>query len=141
MNGISHFRRTLAVTALSAAALAAGCSQRLTPARAGTIIRHSKAFLSGSVESHPVFDRVTALRTPDAAKGDEGDSCIAEFSYHWPAGSNSAGIGVPAPQTGRVYLRKSGEAWAVDDERSRTLIPSWPQLPAGSRPFGLGAPP
>lgn len=129
-------RRVAAVTALFALAFAAGCTERLTPARAGTILRHSKAFLSGSYESHPVFDGVTAVLTPDgaiAAKAGEGDSCIAEFSYHWPAASGF-------PRTARVFLRRSGGGWAVDDERSRTLVPSWPQLPGGSASFGPAAP-
>jgi hypothetical protein len=130
-------RREVALLALCV--LGVGCSERLTPARAGTIIRHSKAFLSGPPESHPVFDRVSVLlvgsegRTPDRQ---EGDSYIAEFSYHWPADLKTDGARQPSAElTARVFLRRSGNSWAVDDDRSRTLIPSWPQLPKTTNPF------
>jgi hypothetical protein len=124
---------------LALCVLGVGCSERLTPSRAGTIIRHSKAFLSGPPESHPVFDRVSALLVgsegsmPDRQ---EGDSYIAEFSYHWPEGLKADGARRPVSElTARVFLRRSGNSWAVDDDRSRTLIPSWPQLPKTPTPF------
>jgi hypothetical protein len=117
-----------------------GCSERLTPSRAGTIIRHSKAFLSGSPESHPVFDKVSALLagsegwTPERQ---EGDSYIAEFSYHWPEDPRAGGAGRGVSVlTGRVVLRRSGNSWAVDDDRSRALEPLWPRLPKTENPFG-----
>lgn len=113
--------------------LAVGCSEPLTPSRAATIIRHSKAFLSGSPESQPVFDKVSALLTAagDRTSGSqEGDSCIAEFSYHWLEGRTAEGAGQTSSElTARVVLRRLGNSWAVDDERSRALVPSWPQLP------------
>lgn len=109
------------------------CSERLTPSRAGTIIRHSKAFLSGSPESHPVFDGVSALlagverSTPER---DESDSYIAVFTYHWPEERESEAAGRSAPElTARAVLRRSGNSWAVDDNQSRALDPSWPRLP------------
>ena len=119
--------------------LGVGCSDRMTPSRAGTIIRHSKAFLSGPPESLPVFDRVTALLTgPErSTQGPrEGDSYIAEFSYHWPEDPKAAG----APRgvlelTAKVVLRRSGDSWAVDDDRTRALDPSWPRLPRTLNPF------
>jgi hypothetical protein len=116
-----------------------GCSERLTPSRAGTIIRHSKAFLSGSPESQPVFDGVSALLTGSGGstpERQEGDSYIAEFSYHWPADANAGGVGRPVYDlTARVFLRRSGNGWAVDDDRSKALVPSWPRLPKTPNPF------
>ena len=116
-----------------------GCSERLTPSRAGTIIRHSKAFLSGSPESHPAFDRVSALLTGSggpAPERQEGDSYIVEFSYHWPADPKAGGGGRPVYELkARVFLRRSGNGWAVDDDRSKALVPSWPQLPKTPNPF------
>lgn len=130
-------RREVALLALCV--FGVGCSERLTPSRAGTIIRHSKAFLSGPPESHPVFDRVSALVAGSEGwtpEGQEGDSYIAEFSYHWPEGPLAEGAGRPVSElTARVFLRRSGNGWAVDDDRSRALIPSWPQLPRTPTPF------
>ena len=124
------------VALLALCVFSAGCSERLTPSRAGTIIRHSKAFLSGPPESLPVFDRVSALlpapedRTPE---GQEADSYIAEFSYHWPEDPKAEGAGRGGSErTARVVLRRSGNGWDVDDERSRALDPSWPRLPRTS---------
>ena len=120
-------------------ALAVGCSDRLTPSRAGTIIRHSKAFLSGSPESQPVLDRVSSLLT--GSKGltparQEGDSCVAVIVYHWPERAVVGGSGRPGPDlTAMIVLSRSGNGWAVDDERSRALTPSWPQLPRTPNPF------
>jgi hypothetical protein len=127
------------VALLALCVFGAGCSERLTPSRAGTIIRHSKAFLSGPPESHPVFDRLSALltgsegRTPERQ---EGDSYIAEFSYHWPEDPKAAGAGRGVSElTARVFLRRSGNGWAVDDDRSRVLDPSWPRLPRTPNSF------
>jgi hypothetical protein len=124
-------RREVALLALCV--FGVGCSERLTPSRAGTIIRHSKAFLSGVPEGQPVFDGVSALltdtegRTPERQ---EGDSYIAEFSYHWPEDPKSKGPGRSVAElTARIFLRRSGNGWAVDDDRSRALVPSWPRLP------------
>lgn len=117
--------------------LGTGCSEALTPARAGTIIRHSKAFLSGPPESLPVFDGVTALLpgSEGRTEGLEGDSYVAEFSYHWPEGART-GASLPGTRlTARIVLRRSGNGWAVDDERSRALVPTWPRLPATSSSF------
>jgi hypothetical protein len=138
-----HYRRRrgwlLLLCLLALIAFSAGCSERLTPSRAGTIIRHSKAFLSGTLESQPVFDGVSALLT--GAQGgtparQEGDSYVAEFSYHWrPDPKNRiAGNTVPMLKAS-VVLRRLGNSWAVDDEQSRALIPSWPQLPRDTNPF------
>ena len=118
------------------------CSERLTPSRAATIIRHSKAFLSGSPESQPVFDGVSSLlagsggSTPERQ---EGDLSVAEFRYHWPAKDPASSRG-PAglTLTASVVLRRSPNGWAVDDERSKTLTPSWPQLPRTPNPFATG---
>ena len=123
--------------------LGVGCSERLTLARAGTIIRHSKAFLSGAPESQPVFGRVSALLT--GSKGwtperQEGDSYIAEFSYHWPEGPKAEGAGRPVQElTASVVLRRLGNSWTVDDDLSRAFVPSWPQLPKTPNPFWPGA--
>ena len=114
----------------------AGCSDRMTPARAATILRHSKAFLSGAPESQPVLDGVTSVEMETAHDGRDSDSCVAVFSYHFPSPPGASGAGQLAkPLTASVYLRRSGAAWAVDDARSKILIPSWPQLPRTSRPF------
>lgn len=115
-----------------------GCSDRLTPARAGTIIRHSKAFLSGSPESQPVFDGVTRLSFASAGR-EKADSCVAEFSYHWRPDGRARRVEENATVlTASVFLRRSGNAWAVDDEQSRKLIASWPQLPRAPNPFWPG---
>ena len=117
--------------------LGLGCSEPLTPSRAGTIIRHSKAFLSGPPESLPVFDGVTALLPGSGgrAEGQEGDSYVAEFSYHWPEGAKT-GASLPGTRlTARIVLRRSGNGWAVDDDRSKELVSTWPRLPAASSPF------
>jgi hypothetical protein len=120
--------------------LSAGCSERLTAARAGTVIRHSKAFLSGAPASDPVFDGVSSLRM-ESGYGEEGDSCVAEFSYHWPPDPLARNAGSLSPElTASVYLRRYGGSWAVDDARSRSLVPSWPQLPRTSNPFSERAP-
>ena len=120
--------------------LPAGCSEKLTAARAGTVIRHSKAFLSGAPASDPVFDGVSSLRM-ESAYGEKGDSCLAEFSYHWPPDPLARNSGsLPPELTARVYLRRYGGSWSVDDARSRTLMPSWPQLPRTSNPFSERAP-
>ncbi len=130
-------RREVALLALCV--FGVGCSERLTPSRAGTIIRHSKAFLSGPPESHPVFDKVSALLTGSEGatpERQEGDSYIVEFSYHWPEDPKAEESGRPIPElTARVFLRRLGNSWAVDDDRSRTLVPSWPQLPRTPSPF------
>jgi hypothetical protein len=120
--------------------LPAGCSEKLTPGRAGTVIRHSKAFLSGAPASDPVFDGVSSLRM-ESAYGEAGDSCVVEFSYHWPPDPGSRNSGPLSPSlTARVYLRRYGGSWAVDDARSRTLVPTWPRLPRTSSPFSDSAP-
>src|SRR6476646_6166652 len=116
-------RRSLSLLLLCA--VASGCSDRLTPARAATVIRHSGAFLSGVPETQPVLDGVSALRNGAEARspgGSEADSCVADFTYHWP--------GRDASQTlmGSVVLRRSPNGWAVDDVESRALMPGWPQL-------------
>jgi hypothetical protein len=130
-------RRDVALLAICVLGL--GCSERLTPSRAGTIIRHSKAFLSGSPESHPVFDKVTALFTGSEGwtpERQEGNSYIADFSYHWPEDPKAEGVGRPVPElTARVVLRRLGNSWAVDDDQSRALVDSWPQLPKTPNPF------
>jgi hypothetical protein len=114
----------------------AGCSDRMTPARAATILRHSKAFLSGAPESDPVLDSVSSVTLEPAADGRESDACVAVFTYHWPASRGSGVSGQFAtPLTASAYLRRSGASWTVDDARTRTLIPSWPQLPRTQRPF------
>ena len=120
-----------------------GCSERLTASRAGTIIRHSKAFLSGAPEGQPVFGKVTGLlagiggRTPERR---EADSYIAEFSYHWREGSRTEGMNRSFEElNSMVVLRRSGGSWAVDDDGSRALVPSWPQLPKTQNPFLPGA--
>jgi hypothetical protein len=129
-------RREVALLALCVLGL--GCSERLTPSRAATIIRHSKAFLSGPPESHPVFDGVSALLAGTeggAAEREEGDSYIAVFTYHWPD-PESGGSGRFAPElTAKVVLRRLGNSWAVDDNHSRALDPSWPRLPKPLSPF------
>jgi hypothetical protein len=130
----------LGVSLLALVALSAGCSERLTPSRAGTIIRHSKAFLSGPPEAQPVFDGVSALAagtegwTPERQ---EGDSYIAEFSYHWQPDRKNPTAGTTVPRLkASLVLRRLGNSWAVDDEQSRALVPSWPQLPREPNPFG-----
>jgi hypothetical protein len=127
--------------ALLALALSiSGCSERLTPSRAATIIRHSKAFLSGAPESMPVFDGISGL-FPSSERGTSGtqeaDTCIAEFSYHWPIDPRArSSARTEARLTARVVLRRLGNGWAVDDRQSRTLVPSWPQLPRTPSPLG-----
>lgn len=132
------------VALLALCVFSAGCSERLTPSRAATIIRHSKAFLSGPPESHPVFDRVSALLPGSegrAPERQEEDSYIAEFSYHWPEDPKAKGAGLGGSElTARVVLRRSGNGWDVDDDRSRALDPSWPRLSRTSRSFWPGAP-
>ncbi len=127
-------RRVVAL--LTLCLLSTGCTERLTPSRAGTIIRHSKAFLSGPPESQPVFDGVSALLPgPEAStpEGREGESCVVEFSYHWPEEPKAAGAGGPVAElTGRLVLRRLGNGWDVDDDASRTLDPSWPRLSRAS---------
>ncbi len=122
-----------AVLLLAICLVGLGCSERLTPARAGTIIRHSKAFLSGVPETQPVFDGVSALLSESGGpppEGKEGDAYIALFSYHWPDRRSANGSGPPFQElTAKIFLRRSGNGWAVDDDRSKTLVPSWPQLP------------
>jgi len=114
----------------------AGCTDRMTPARAATILRHSKAFLSGAPESAPVLDGVSSVEMEPGAGGHEPDTCVVVFTYHWPSPRRADAAGqLEATLTASVYLRRSGATWTVDDERSRTLIPSWPQLPRTSRPF------
>ncbi|HKA35668.1 MAG TPA: hypothetical protein VKH43_02560 [Thermoanaerobaculia bacterium] len=114
----------------------AGCSDRMTPARAATILRHSKAFLSGAPESDPVLDGVSSVAMEPAADGREADACVVVFTYHFPPSRGAGGAGqIAAPLTASAYLRRSGAAWTVDDARTRTLIPSWPQLPRTQRPF------
>jgi len=119
------------------------CSERLTPSRAATVIRHSKAFLSGPPESQPVFDRVSALLSGSQGgtpERQEGDSCVAVFSYHWPADPKPDGAGrALAELEARVVLRRTGNSWAVDDHLSRLLVPSWPQLPRTANPFSSSA--
>jgi hypothetical protein len=108
----------------------------MTPVRAATILRHSKAFLSGAPENQPVLDGVSSVTMEPTPGGREPDTCLAVFSYHFPPPSGAGGPAqLAVPLTARAYLRRSGAAWAVDDERSKTLIPSWPQLPRTSRPF------
>jgi hypothetical protein len=132
-----------AVMSVALCLLAVGCSEPLTRSRAETIIRHSKAFLSGAPESQPVFGRVSRLlASNEGGKPErrEADSYIAEFSYHWRNGSAEGG-GRPVEElTAAVVLRRSGGSWAVDDDRSRALVPSWPQLPRTLNPRWLGAP-
>ncbi len=126
---------------LIALVMMSGCSERLTPARAGTIIRHSKAFLSGAPESQPVFDRVDRIDAGPAGStggGGDGDSCLVEFSYHWRPQAGVAEF--REEQKATVVLRRAGGSWAVGDERSHALIPSWPQLPGGPNPFGPAVP-
>ncbi len=126
------------VALLAIGVVVVGCSERLTPSRAATIIRHSGAFLSGSPESHPAFDGVTALLkgTEGWTPGrEEGDSYIAEFSYHWASGPGGEGRGqAPAELTSRVVLRRLGNSWHVDDDQTRALVPSWPKLPRTAGP-------
>lgn len=130
-----HLRQLLPIALI----LMSGCSERLTPVRAGTIIRHSKAFLSGAPESQPVFDRVDRIDagpTGSTAGGGGGDSCVVEFSYHWRPQAGVADF--REEQKARVALGRAGGSWTVDDERTRALFPSWPQLPKS--PNDLGTP-
>src|SRR3954469_25210767 len=121
-------RPFLALQILCVCALATSCSDRLTPARAATVIRHSGAFLSGIPESQPVLDGVSALRNSERA-GSEADSCVADFTYHWPGQEGNQTL------MGSVVLRRSPNGWAVDDVQSRALTPSWPQLPKTQSSF------
>jgi len=129
--------------ALAFVMLSLACTDRMTPSRAGTIIRHSRAFLSGSPETHPVFDGVTNLLTGSQGSTSEqqnGNSCIAEFAYHWPRDPlsrdpNQHGDSLKA----QVILIRRGSSWFVDDDRSRALLPSWPQLPRTPNPFSPAA--
>jgi hypothetical protein len=134
-----HRRQVLLIALI----LTSGCSERLTPARASTIIRHSKAFLSGAPESQPVLDKVTRLEAGPIGSepgGRNGDSCVAEFSYHWrPAGPPRAGEHGGPQREARVVLRRAGGSWAIDDERTRALLPSWPRLPKSPDAFGPAA--
>ena len=108
----------------------------MTPARAATILRHSKAFLSGAPESDPVLDGVSSVTVEPAPGGREPDTCVAVFSYHWPPSPGADGSRqLTVALTASAYLRRSGAAWAVDDARTRTLVTSWPQLPRTQRPF------
>jgi hypothetical protein len=109
--------------------LSAGCSDRLTASRAATILRHSKAFLSGSPETQPILERVSTLESAPGTSSQEGDLFIVEFSYHWLPNPRADGAGLPESMTAKVFLRRFSNGWAVDDERSRTLVPSWPRLP------------
>jgi hypothetical protein len=133
-------RREVALLALCV--FGVSCSERLTPARAATIIRHSKAFLSGAPESHPVFDKVTGLLGGGkgwSSERREGDSYVAEFSYHWPRDPRAERTGQPTWELkASVILRRLGNSWAVDDDKSRAFIPSWPQLPRTPNPFWPG---
>ena len=104
---------------------AARCADSLTPSREATIHRHSKAFLSGAPESQPVLDAVTAIAPEEAA----GDHRVVEFRYHFPGGE-------AMPISAKAVLSRSGGSWAVDDERSREVTPSWPRLPRQPSPFG-----
>jgi hypothetical protein len=122
--------------------LALACADRLTPSRAATVLRHSKAFLSGAPESQPVFDGVTSLRPGTGmrpADSRDPDTCIADFTYHWPADSRAPEG--PRPELkASVVLRRFGNSWGVDDERSRALVPSWPQLPGSPNTLWPKAP-
>ena len=70
-----------------------------------------------------MLDGVSALRF-------EGDSsCVADFTYHWPAREGSQTL------MGSVALRRSPNGWAVDDIQSKALIPGWPQLPKTQSSF------
>ena len=133
-NGRGNARWILGGT-LAFLVASSGCSDRMTPARAATILRHSKAFLSGAPESQPVLDAVTSVMMETAPDGREGDTCVAVFSYHFPPLPGASGGQLTVPLTASVYLRRSGAAWAVDDARSKSLLPSWPQLPRTQRPF------
>ena len=127
------------VALLAVCVLVVACSDRLTPSRAGTIIRHSKAFLSGSPESQPVFDKVSALVAGSrgaAPAEQEGDSYVANFTYYWPESRTPEGMGRISPELeASVVLVRRGDSWAVDDRLSTALVPSWPQLPRTSSPF------
>ena len=137
--------RCRAAALLTLCVVGVACSERLTPSRAGTILRHSKAFLSGPPQSQPVFDRVSSLlpgppgSTP---KGQEGDSCLVVFAYHWPEGSKQGALGGASPELeSKVVLRRTGGSWAVDDVLTRAYVPSWPQLPRTPDPFpSVGSP-
>jgi len=128
------FSRSMLGLTVSLLLGSAGCADRMTPARAATILRHSNAFLSGAPESDPVLDGVSSVATEPTTGGSEPDQCLVVFTYHWPS-PRGAGGQLVLPLTASAYLRRSGAAWAVDDARSRTLIPSWPRLPRTSRPF------
>jgi len=112
----------------------------MTRPRAETILRHSKAFLSGSPATQPVLDRVTELVAgsgkQDGEPGQDG-SCVAEFDYHYLSptarigSSESAGLRLK----GRAVLRRLTNGWTVDDEATRALTPTWPQLPKVPNPL------
>ena len=111
----------------------------MTRPRAETILRHSKAFLSGSPATQPVLDGVTALvagsGTPSGDPEQDG-ACVAEFDYHYPedgrtGGSGAAGLRLKA----RAVLRRLTNGWTVDDEATRALTPTWPQLPKVPNPL------
>lgn len=133
-----HWRITL----LALCVVAIACSEGLTPSRAATIIRHSKAFLTGPPESQPVFGKVSGLligsRGGTPAR-QEGDSCVVVFSYYWPEDRKPVGSGTSPELESRIVLRRNGGSWAVDDDLSRVLVPSWPRLPRTSNPFSSGA--
>jgi hypothetical protein len=128
-----------AFSLLAVCGLGLGCADTLTPSRAATVIRHSKAFLSGPPESLPVFDRVEELLAgPDGSRSasSDADSCVAVFSYHWrERGRGEAAGGAGPERTARVVLRRFGGAWSVDDAASRALEPSWPLLPGAPALF------
>jgi hypothetical protein len=118
-----------------AALLAVACSDRLTTSRAATILRHSKAFLSGPPESQPVFDGVTSLLS-GTPEHQESDSYLVSFKYHWPPNPQGAAEGrASLTLTASVVLRRVANGWAVDDQLSRDLVPSWPQLPRSQSLF------
>ncbi|HJW13779.1 MAG TPA: hypothetical protein VJ776_03735 [Thermoanaerobaculia bacterium] len=92
--------------------------------------------MSGAPGSDPALDGVSSVTMEPAAGGGGPDSCVVVFTYRWPPRPGAGGAEqLAVPLTASAYLRRSGAAWAVDDVRSRTLVPSWPQLPRTPRPF------
>ena len=126
--------RNATAALVSVAFLSLACSSRITPSQAEGVLRRSGAFAS---PSSPRLLGITGIMrgikgwTP---RRRDSDNCIVGFQYEWPraSGVEAASHQTAPPLVAEVALSRTSDGWVVDVPTTRSVTPSWPNLPKGT---------